>query len=145
MTFKDLDEFLSVDPVEIPIRGKTYSFPGEISARAWLLVQKLGSAYGAAKDGQIDTDEIALTDGEEVDLQAELFGGIEREMAADGVTSGELKLVFGTLVIYHLTDQATAEKFWDARGEAPAPNREARRTKPKVPAKSPQSRGSRAG
>jgi len=60
--FRDLDEFLVVEPIELPIKGKVYSFPGEISARAWLLLQtvaeRMQAAQRAEQAGQpVDLDE----------------------------------------------------------------------------------------
>ena len=32
MSFKDLSDFFEIAPKRLPIRGKTYEFPGSISA-----------------------------------------------------------------------------------------------------------------
>lgn len=132
MAFKELSEFLESKPIEIPIRGKVYSFPGEVSGRAWLLLQRMGAAFqdaqaALAEGRHFEMDAEVLSDAEKVDLDAELFGGVDKEMSADGCTSSELKLVYGTLVIYHMAGAEAAEAFWEARGEVPAPNRAARR------------------
>lgn len=147
MAFRDLDEFLEVEPLVLPIRGKEYKFPGEISARAWLLVQRLGERYERARRDkeagrEPDPDEEVLSDGDESMLRAEMFGDVEEEMTADGLTSAHMKRVFLTLIAFHLSGVEAAEAVWNNVGEAPAPNRATRR---KAQAKSTPSRGSRAG
>lgn len=146
MAFRDLEEFLVVEPLELPIRGKLYRFPGEISARAWLLVQRLGEKYERARRAReagrpIDSDEEALSDYDESALRSEMFGDAEEEMIADNLTSGHMKRVFYALVAFHLSGREAAEAVWNNTGEAKAPNRETRR----VEAKSTRSRGSHAG
>lgn len=148
MAFRDLDEFLAVEPLVLPIRGRDYAFPGEVSGRTWLKVQALGKQYEAAQrarsqGGSVDLEAEVVSDLDEEAFLRELCGPTLDEMLEDGVTSEELKLVLATLVAYHLSDLETAEAVWNARGEAVAPNRAERRSR--APAKSTRSRGSRAG
>ena len=138
MAFKDLDDFLVIKPLVLPIRGKEYAFPGEISARAGLLLQR---AFDVPDDA--DPDAVVLTDAEENELRTALFGGLEKQMIDDGLTNTHLRVVFYTLIAYQQTrDLKLAEQVWNAQGEAIAPNRETRRRKPA--AKSTRPRGSRA-
>lgn len=146
MAFRDLDEFLQVEPLALPIRGKVYEFPGEVSAWAWLLTQRVGERFEKARRAreaglELDPDEEVLSDMDEGRLRAEMFGGVEEEMIADGLTSEHMKRVFYALVAYHLSGREAAEAVWNGQGEAKAPNRAVRRAK----AKSTPSRGSRAG
>jgi hypothetical protein len=145
MAFRDLDDFLVVKPVVLPIRGKDYAFPGEISARSWLLLQSVAEKLqqAQASGGEFDPDEQTVSDADEADLREELLGGVDEEMVADGLTSAHIKAVFYALIAYHLSGLEAAEAVWNAQGEAPAPSREARRKS--MPAKSTRSRGSRAG
>ncbi len=138
MSFRDLDEFLSVEPIVLPIRGTAYSFPGEISARTWLRLQRVWQTIERAGD----PDAEAVSDFDEAQLMAEMFGGVDEQMAADGVTSAEIKRVFVTLMAYHLSGREAAENVWNNSGEAVAPNRAARRHPATT---STPSRGSRAG
>lgn len=145
MSFRDLDEFLSVEPLELPIRGKTYSFPGEVSGRAWILLKKIQHEYSRAERAkalgkEYEPDLEVLSDQEEATLRDELFRGRDEEMAADGLTSAHLERTFMTLIAFYVAGREAAEAVWSGQGEAPAPNREARRK-----AKSTPSRGSRAG
>jgi hypothetical protein len=128
MAFRDLDEFLVVKPVVLPIHGKDYAFPGEISARSWLRLQRLTERLQAQSNGDgLDPNEVMLNDREEEELSNELFGGVDEEMVADGRTSTQIKAVFYTLVAYHISGQEAAEAVWEAQGEAPSPNRKQRR------------------
>ncbi len=143
MAFRDLDEFLTSPPVVLPIHGKQYSFPGTITARSMLRLQTLQSQVNRVLYGEgLDPDEVMVSDEEQERLDAELFGGLKEELL-DFLTSEQLKVISGTLICYHLNGREQAEALWNAQGEAPAPNRETRRSKP--PAKSTRSRGSRAG
>jgi len=146
MAFKDLGEFLVVEPLVLPIRGKEYSFPGEISARSWLMVQRIGEKYERARRAkevgqEVDPDEEVLSDQDEGILRAEMFGGVDEQMAADGLSSGHMERVFQTLIAFHLSGREAAEAVWQAQGEAKAPNREQRRSA----TTSTRSRGKRAG
>jgi hypothetical protein len=76
MAFKNYDEFPAPKPVRIPIGDKTYSFPGTVSARAWLLVEKMASyldrvKLAEARGEDYDPGEEALDDLEYADLHAE--------------------------------------------------------------------------
>lgn len=144
MAFRDLEEFLSVKPVELPIRGKVYAFPGEVSGHTWLTLQKLAHSMqqvqAAKESGEpLDEDAVILTDADEAAIMVELFAGVDEEMAADGCTSAQIKAVFYTLLAYHTAGEESAEAVWESQGEAPAPNRATRRSQTPT-----RSRGSRA-
>ena len=146
MAFKDLDDFLVVRPVVLPIRGKDYSFPGEISGRTWLKVHSLSGQVQQAiatqkAGGKFDPDVEAISDMDQDELLAELCGDTLQEMIDDGLTSAHLDAVMAALMAFHMADRGTAEAVWNASGEAPAPNRSARRAK----APPSRARGSRAG
>ena len=144
MAFRDLDEFLVVPPLVLPIRGKRYEFPGEISARNWLRLQRLyGQARQVADGGELDLDEEVVSRTEQRELEAEMYGDAEARMVADGCTGSQVKAVLVTVTQFYLEGREAAELVWESQGEAPAPNRETRRSK--TPAKSTRSRGSRTG
>lgn len=133
-TFADLDGILVVTPIRLPIRGKTYEFPGTITARAGLLLHRMSIAAEKAqadvKAGKVKAADLAkeaLSDGEEIDLRAEVMGDVEREMADDGLTSAHVHHVFQTLLVWHMAGEKAAEKAWVELGEVQAPNRAARR------------------
>jgi len=137
MAFRDLAEFLSAPPFVLPIRGREYAFPGEVSARLWLRLQRLRDQMGGSN---VEPDDEVVSDDEELNLRKELFGGVDAEMAADGCTSTQIERVFYTLLAYHLSGRETAERVWEMPGEPAAPSRATQRT-----AKRTRSRGSRDG
>jgi hypothetical protein len=135
MTFRDLDEFLVVSPKVLTIRGTRYEFPGEVSGRIWLQLQSISNAMQQAQRAalagrEFDPDQEALSDTNEAEMMREMFGGVEEQMVADGCSSVELTAVFRTLLAWHLSGEEAAEAVWNAQGEAPAPNREERRSTP---------------
>jgi hypothetical protein len=136
MAFRDLDEFLVVEPFVLPIRGRQYAFPGAggISARTWLQMQSLSDqvmkAQRAQADGDGDAlDAEALSDIDQAAIRKEIFGGLEDELAEAGLTGAHMDAIFGTLMAFHLSGREAAEAVWNAQGKAPAPNRAARRKK----------------
>ena len=146
MAFRDLSEFLKIEPFVLPIRGKNYAFPGDVSALSFLRMQKLAQSMRDLVAGKhLDLEEVLLTTSEEEAVKDEMFGGLEAEMIADGLTSTEIRVVFFTLISYHLSgrNKEEAEKVWNRQGELPAPSR-AKRRSDKLPT-SARSRGSRAG
>lgn len=138
MAFQDLDEFLTVAPKVLPIRGKDYAFPGTVSADLWLRLQRIDHRVQQARD----PNEEAVSDADEIDMMKELLGDTRDEMAADGLTSAHIKIVYWTLFAWHVYGEEVAKVVWDNQGELSAPNRATRRASS---AKSARSRGSRAG
>ena len=138
MAFKDLEDFLDEPPFVLPIRGKRYAFPGDISAESWLRLHRLTMR---AMNGDGDLSDVVIDDAEEATLMDELMGAAKVELFADSVSGATLKLVWMTLIAYHTQGRAVAEIIWNARGEAPALSRTVRR---KAAAQSRPSQGSRA-
>ena len=142
MAFRDLDDFLVVKPIDLPIRGKVYHFPGAISAASGLRLERFTALTRAQSEGEdVDPDELVLIGDDADALEAEMFGDTKAEMIADGLTTAHVAAVFDTLMAYHATGSlAVAESVWeDHAGESPAPNRATRRKR------SPQARGSHSG
>ena len=147
MAFRDLDEFLVVKPIVLPIRGRDYAFPGSVSARVWLQLQSLleqmqGAARAQAAGEDYDPDEEALSDVDEAAMMHEMLGGVQDEMVADGLTSAHIRAAFYTLIAWHLSGQEAAEAVWNAQGDVgkvAAPNRAARRKSPTAPSRASSS------
>jgi len=137
MAFRDLDEFLVVEPIVLPIRGRKYAFPGSVSARVWLQLQSMSelmqaAARAAAAGEDYEPDEEALSDVDEAAMMSEMLGGVQDEMVADGLTSAHIRAAFYTLIAWHLSGEDAAEAVWNAQGnggKATALNRAARRKK----------------
>jgi hypothetical protein len=151
VSFRDLDEFLLDRPIELPIRGKTYQFPGSIPARSGLLLQRIAAAAEKAQteivEGRISTLDLAaevLSNEEETDLRGEIMGATELEMAKDGLSTAHTTHVFRTLITWHMAGPEAAEVAWERQGEAQAPNRATRRAS-KASASSTRKRASTSG
>lgn len=148
MAFDDLDGFLVVQPIRLPIRGKTYEFPGSIPARTGLLLQRLAAEADRARSGDTEPADLAtevLSDDEEVDLRGEIMGKAEQEMADDGLTTAHTRHVFQTLLVWHMAGPEAAERAWRTLGEAKPPNRAERRAASKGSASTTRSPGSGSG
>lgn len=137
MAFRDLDEFLVVEPVVLPIRGRDYAFPGSVSARVWLQLQSMSeqmqaASRAAAAGEEFDPDNEVLSDIDEAAMMSEMLGGVQDEMVAAGLSSAHIRAAFYTLIAWHLSGEEAAEAVWNAQGnggKAAAPNRAARRKK----------------
>ena len=145
MAFRDLADFLVVEPLVLTIRGKEYAFPGSVSGDTWLRFHAMTAAADEIKKakadgGDPDLDAVLLSNTQQDELTSEMFGGVEKQMVADGCTSVEFDAVWNTLFAFHLYGRTYAEVVWENSGEPPAPNRKSRR----AAAKSTRSRGSHA-
>lgn len=137
MAFRDLTEFLLTKPIELPVGGKMYRFPGTVSGRTSLLLramqeQALAAAQAEKAGKKVDLDADVLDDLGEVNLRAELMTldghDVEREMAADGCDGAQIRHVFTVLTIWHMQGPEAAEQAWEQLAvDPPKPNRAARR------------------
>lgn len=121
MAFRDLDEFLVIEPVQLPIRGKVYSFPGSVSAKTGLFLQRAAVLSGTP---DVDPDTVLIPDEMEDDLFDELLGDAQQEMIDDRLTSAHIRHVFDTLVVFHMAGREAAEAVWEdtGQGEAKGPS-----------------------
>lgn len=142
--FDDLDEFLD-DTIELPGgNGKVYRISSpDVELGLW--VQRVLSAQiTAAKGGpvsavpdlrNIDGTVITAVDGvipQDEALYQRLLGPVWGELKADQVPWNRIQLIAQTAMFWVGTGLDTALAFWKAGGrpgEAPAPNRQARRAK----------------
>lgn len=143
MAFRDLAEFLSVEPLVLPVGGKDYAFPADLSAKTVLRMQRLYDQQRRLRLGEgLDEGEEPVSEAEQAEIDAEMWGSSQDEMIADGVTAAQIAVVGQTVYLYHIHGREAAERFWNAQGKPPAPNRKARRAKAQT---STRSRGSRGG
>lgn len=122
--FKDLDEFFKIQPIRLPIRGKTYEFPGSVSGRTGLLLHRMTEMAEQVRNGQTPEapDQQVLDDAGEVKLREEIFGAAEREMIDDGLPSAFIDHVFHTLIVWHQFGEDVAKAVWeDVPGAPKAP------------------------
>lgn len=123
-TFKDLDSFFKIQPIRLPIRGKTYAFPGSVSGRTGLLLHRMTEMAEKVKAGKDSPDlgQQILDDSEELDLRKEILGDTEREMIDDGLPSAFIDHVFHTLIVHHQFGENVAKAVWeDVPGAPKAP------------------------
>jgi hypothetical protein len=122
MTFRDLTDIIG--PLELPIRGKTYTLPVVSSPN--------GAKILAASQGKSE-----LTDAQ---IRKILLGGVEKTMTDDGLTSFDIDRVLWTALADVQRGRAVAEIVWEngidpkALTETASPNRAARRSKPSAAA-----------
>jgi len=95
MAFRDLADIIG--PLELPIRGKTYTLPVVNFADG----RKILSALRGERE---------LSDA---DLRKIVLGPVERQMAADGVNASELNRVLWTALADVQSGRAVAEIIWD--------------------------------
>jgi hypothetical protein len=132
--FGDLADFLAIEPKRLTILGTEYEFPGDVSAQTFLFLEHMMGAAAAAGVAQREGREITprkvlLDDTEEMDLRGELFGDAAQQMLDDEVPNPYQQRALVTLMTWHVYGKDAARAVWrgDASGEAPAPNRAARR------------------
>ncbi len=152
--FEDLADFLVVEPKTLPINGVRYDFPGDVSARAYLLMQHvletgIGAAAAEREGRTYNAKELVLDDTAELDLRAEVFGDCAQEMRENEVSAAFQNRAFHTLMVWHVMGRDAALSMWrsggGAQGGAPAPNRAARRSASKATATSTPRRASTSG
>lgn len=123
MAFEDLDEL--VEPLALPIRGKTYVLP-KVQLEDGI---RLRSVLDGAPDESL-TDAV---------VEGILLGPVAAELGADGVSDEWKTRVYMTALANFRHGRAQAEIMWKTGGdpkavtalvESMAPNRAARRSKP---------------
>ena len=126
MAFEDLTEL--VEPLELPIRGKTYRLPA-VSYEDGLRLKSL-------LDGEPDP---SLTDA---DVNRILLGDVRDEMEKDGVQAEWIGRVLLTALADYKSGRFSAEVMWRTGGDpkeldllvkAVTPNRAARRASKRLP------------
>lgn len=120
MSFKDLVAF-SEDPVTLSIRGREFTFPGSISARIGLLLQRVRLIAVRASKGELPPDTEAISDAEQEALTAALLGEAAGELL-DYATKREYDAVLHVLFNVHVYGREFAEQVWNDLGEASAPD-----------------------
>lgn len=123
MTFRDLVDIIG--PLELPIRGKTYTLP--------VVSAPNGAKILAALQGKAELSD--------ADLRKIVLGPLEKDMTADGVNAHELNRVLWTALADVQSGRAVAEIIWENGVDPKAltealtpPNRAARRSNPSAAA-----------
>lgn len=127
---------VSVDPLELPINGKTYTIQPPDAATG-LLVSQIGMVLLDLTDGRKVTAgdprmKAILDDQEEAELMDRLLGDALVQMKADRVPYPYLQLVLQTALAWVLYGDAAAERLW-VGGTAPKAPTDRKRTRPGTP------------
>ena len=109
--------FLGAEKITIEVGGRDYEFPGEVTGRTGVQLQRL---FAAAADPGRPGDAELISDMDHAKIRAEVMGTGEAAMLADGVGSAAINLVWETLLAYHGIGEAASQRVL-ARGEAVAP------------------------
>lgn len=151
MALRDLSSFLDDDALDIPVDGVTYHIPSP-DAETGLWLQGLVNAGVSVANGVKLTDAAAarlhFDDAEERDLVDILLGPALEEMRAHGVSWVKIQRISQYALLYFTlgpdaADQAAQNGL--LTGEAPAPNRAARRQASRGGAATTRARASTAG
>jgi hypothetical protein len=132
--FRDLGELLD-ETLRLPIDGKVYVIAAP-DAVTGLRVEALFAAGAVAAAGGTPKLPTILGDDDEDDLYQRVLGDTYQELLDDAVSHVALKLVATTAMMWTVFGVEVAETYWGRAGktgEAPAPNRAARRAKKSTP------------
>ncbi|MFB4320673.1 hypothetical protein [Actinomadura sp. 21ATH] len=133
--WKDLDDFLDEEYLELPIQGRVYRIEdvdGETALRVRRLAKIGQEAAAARKAGRpVDESAVVLDDADEDLLYERVLGEAYEQMRADGVKNSRIKMAAQTAMVWIISDKDSARAFWEAGGDpeatGPAPNRASRR------------------
>jgi hypothetical protein len=133
MAVKDLSSYLDDDALEIPIDGKTYRVESPDAKTGLFLASLANIGVNAASGGQVteaDLEKLDLDDVAERDFMKMVLGDTLDELIFDGVKWTKIqRLSRYCFIAFAIGEEAADEalKNGTLSGEAPAPNRAARR------------------
>lgn len=133
MAIKDLSSYLDDDKLEFPIGDKTYIVESPDAKTGLWLASLANVGVKAAGDGKVtdaELERLVLDDDEERDFAQQVLGKTYDELIYDGVPWVKIqKLIRYCFVAFAIGVEAADEalKNGTLSGEAPAPNRAARR------------------
>lgn len=137
MATVDLGSYLDDDSLDVEVQGRTYRIPSPDAATGIRLTAmvNLGIVYASGQPlGEAEAKQLNLDDAEERDFLEQVLGSAYGEMVADGVSWVRIQRL-GRYALLHFTlgPEAAADAVAKSSlGEAPAPNRQARRASPRV-------------
>ena len=138
---RDLNDVLDLN-LRLPIGGKTYTVHPPSAAVGADLLNKL--ALGMAAQAGVDMTEargqIAVTEDDMPDFGRQCLGAAYDEMFADGLSYPVIEFAVTTAFLAWTVGKDYAETWWEAGGQmgkAPAPNRAARRARPRTATPTP--------
>lgn len=149
--FKDLSEFLADDGLEVPVDGKVYRIPSPDAETGLFLtgLANLGEKVATGGEvGAVDFARLQLDDEEESTFIRLVLGAALDELVADNVAWVKIQRLSRYAFFHFAIGPEAAERMLESgmlAGEAPAPNRKARREASRAGATSTKRRGSTAG
>lgn len=134
--FKDLNEFVADEYLDLPIGGKTYRVP-EADADTFVWAQSIVRVMEASSRGE-EVEGAVLDDEEEVNFYGRLLSAeVYAEMLADKVMPSRIKRAAATALTWIVSDEDTALVVWESASDPEAvaaalearksPNRASRR------------------
>jgi hypothetical protein len=151
MALKDLSSFLDDDAIDVPIDGKTYRVESP-DAKTGLLLASLANVGVKAASGadvnEADVEKLDLDDAGERDFMEMVLGDTLAELIADNVAWTKIQRLSRYCFIHFAIGEEAADdalKSGALTGEAPAPNRAARRAGSRGAATTTKRRASTAG
>lgn len=151
MALKDLSSFLDDDAIDVPIDGKTYRVESPDAKTGLFLAGLANVGVKAASGGdvdQADVEKLDLDDDEERDFMQMVLGDTLAELVNDGVKWTKIQRLARYCFIHFAVGEEAADealKSGALTGEAPAPNRAARRAGSRGAATTTKPRASIAG
>lgn len=151
MALKDLSSFLDDDAIDVPVDGKTYRIESPDAKTGLLLSSMVNLGVKASAGSEISEADLAsldLNDDEERDFMRMVLGDTFDELVEDGVSWVKIQRISRYALIYFAIGEEAADdalKSGALSGEAPAPNRAARRAGSRGAATTTKRRASIAG
>jgi hypothetical protein len=133
MALKDLSSFLDDDAIDVEIDTKTYRVESPDAKTGLFLAGLANVGVKAASGGDVaaaDVEKLDLDDDEERDFMEMVLGDTFAELIADGVSWMKIQRLSRYCFIHFAVGEEAADealKSGALTGEAPAPNRAARR------------------
>lgn len=151
MALKDLSSFLDDDAIDVPVDGKTYRIESPDAKTGLLLSSMVNLGVKASSGGEISDADLAsldLDDDRERDFMRMVLGDTLDELVENGVSWVKIQRISRYAFLYFAVGEEAADealKSGALSGEAPAPNRAARRAGSRGAATTTKRRASTAG
>ena len=117
--FKPVDEYLDLEGISLPIRGKDYVIPPPDAITGLEVTRLMAAAMGALEGVNIavQLEELATSDEKAGgELEQRVLGPALAEMMADGVPWPIVKLAFQTAMVWIAQGAEIAARFWGSGG-----------------------------
>lgn len=135
MRLSDITNYVVPEPIQLPVKGKVYVIP-PASAELGLWCQATYAAATAADDDEREAAEAKIPDRKDGRLLPEvLLGDAYQEMIRDGVENDLIKVCTGTVYMYIVSGEESAQTYWEAGGDPEKARRPGNRAQRRAEAK----------